>query len=131
MSIEANKAVVRRFWEEGWNGQNPARFDELMDARYAAVEKPWAAEVWAAYPDSRFAVEELIAEGDKVVSRFTWSGTQRGEFWGVPPTGKRMTVAGIWIHRVVDGRITWEGRFGQVDWLGWRRQIGLLPVEEA
>ena len=46
MSTEENKDIVRRCWEEGWNQINPARFDDLMDERYAAFEKAWAAEVW-------------------------------------------------------------------------------------
>ena len=127
MSTAENKAVVRRFWEEVWNRGNLDLLDELMDTEYAAFERPWATEVRAAFPDTHFAVDDLIAEGDKVVSRVTWSGTHRGEFSGVPPTGRRVTVPAIWIHRVVDGRITWEGRAGEADWLGFHHQLGLLP----
>ena len=129
MSVQENKAVVRRFWEEGWNQQNPDRFDELMDDRYAAFERDWSAEIWAAYPDTHFDLSEMIAEGDRVVSRVVWSGTHTGEFWGVAPTGKKMTGDAIFIHRVVDERILWDGRFGVIDLLSWHQQLGLAPQE--
>lgn len=127
MSVEDNKRIVRRFWEEGWNAKNPHLFDELMDEQYAAVERSWSAEVWAAYPDAHFDLIEMIAEGDKVVTRVRWTGTHKGRFWGVAPTGKTMTIDGRFIHRVVDGRITWEGRFPMIDMLSWHRQLGLAP----
>lgn len=129
MSVQENKAIVRRFWEEGWNQQNPDRFDELMDEQYSAFERDWSAEVWAAYPDTHFDLPEMIAEGDRVVSRVVWSGTHTGEFWGVAPTGKTITVNAMFIHRVVDGRIQWDGRFGVVDLLSWHQQLGLASQE--
>ena len=129
MSIDTNKAIVRRFWEAAWNAQNPDRFDELMDARYAALEHAWSAEVWAAYPDSHFDLEEMIAEGDKVTTRVVWTGTHQGEFWDVAPTGKTITVNAIFIHRIVDGRISFDGRFGVVDLFAWRQQLGLVPSD--
>lgn len=128
MSINENKAIVQRFGE-GWDEQNPDRFDELMDGQYVAVERPWSAEVWAAYPDSNFALRDMIAEGDKVVTRVTWTGTHPGAFWGVAPTGKTITVDGIFIHRVVDGRIQWDGRFGAVGVLSWHQQLGLATLD--
>lgn len=127
MSINENKTIVRRFWEEAWNAHNPDCFDELMDERYAALEHDWSTEVWTAYPDSHFDLEEMIAEGDKVMTRVVWTGTHRGEFWGVAPTDRTITVNGIFIHRVVDDRISWEGRFGVIDLLSWHQQLGLAP----
>ena len=126
MSVEENKAIVRRFFEEGWNGQNPDRFDELMDERYAAFEREWSAEVWAAYPDSQFELPEMIAEGDKVVTRVVWTGTHTGAFWGAAPTGNTITVNGVFFHRMADGRIQWDGRFGLIDLLSWQQQLGLV-----
>jgi len=62
-----------------------------------------------------------------VVTRFTWTGTHRGEFGGIPPSGRRISVAGIWIHRLEGGRIV-EGRdWGLVDWMSLLRQLGALP----
>ena len=124
MSTEGNKAVVRRLWEEVWNRADLAVADQIFDAAYAAHEKAFVPFVLAAFPDSRVTVEDLIAEGDKVVTRFTWRGTHHGEFMGVPPTGRRVEVGGIWIHRLENERIV-EGReWGQVDWLGLLRQLG-------
>ncbi len=128
MSAEENKAIVRRLYEEGWNGQNPDRFDELMDEQYAAVERDASAELWAAYPDSHFDLIEMIAEGDKVVTRVRWTAVHTGEFWGAAPTGKTITVDAMFIHRVADGRITWEGRFGVIDLLSWHRQLALVSA---
>jgi steroid delta-isomerase-like uncharacterized protein len=121
---EANKAVVRRLWEEVWNRADLAVADEIFDGAYAAHEKAFVPVVRAAFPDSHHAVEELTAEGDKVVTRFTWSGTHRGEFAGIPPTGRRVEMAGVWTHRLAGGRIV-EGReWGRFDWDGLLRQLG-------
>lgn len=129
MSVEDNKSIVRRFWEEGWDAKNPDIFDELMDEQYAAEDRAWSTVVWAAYPDARMELVEMIAEGNKVVSHVRFTGTHQGELWGVAPTGKTMTIDGMFIHRVVDGRITWEGRVPMIDMLSWYRQLGLVPGE--
>jgi steroid delta-isomerase-like uncharacterized protein len=101
--------------------------DAIFDEAYAAHEKAFVPLIRAAFPDSHHTIEDLIAAGDKVVTRFTWSGTHHGEFEGIPPTGRPISVQGIWIHRLKDGRIV-EGRdWGQVDWLGLLRQLGALP----
>jgi steroid delta-isomerase-like uncharacterized protein len=127
MSAEANKIIVRRLWDEVWNRGDLAVADAIFDEAYAAHEKAFVPLIRAAFPDSHHTIEDLIAEGDKVVTRFTWSGTHHGEFEGIPPTGRRISVQGIWIHRLKDGRIV-EGRdWGQVDWLGLLRQLGALP----
>ena len=127
MSAEANKIIVRRLWDEVWNRGDLAVADAIFDEAYAAHEKAFVSVVRSAFPDSHHAIEDLIAEGDKVVTRFTWSGTHHGEFEGIPPKGRRISVGGIWIHRLEDGRIV-EGRgWGQVDWLGLLRQLGALP----
>ncbi|MEV0032192.1 ester cyclase [Nocardia sp. NPDC050793] len=78
-----------------------------------------------AFPDLHVGVEDTIAEGDKVVSRNTVTGTHRGEYMNLPPTGKPITYNEIFIFRFIDGRIaeTW----GVVDVLGLMRQIGALP----
>ncbi|MDT0445011.1 ester cyclase [Streptomyces johnsoniae] len=78
-----------------------------------------------AFPDLHIAVEDLIAEGDKVVCRNTVTGTHRGEFMGVPPTGTSITYREIFIGRFTDGRVaeTW----GVVDLLSLMRQLGVAP----
>jgi steroid delta-isomerase-like uncharacterized protein len=126
MSAEANKAIVRRLWQEVWNRADLAVADAIFDDAYAAHEKAFVPVIRAAFPDSHHTIEDLIAEGDKVVTRFTWTGTHRGEFEGIPPSGRRISVAGIWIHRLEGGRIV-EGRdWGLVGWMSLR-QLDALP----
>ena len=79
----------------------------------------------AGFPDIHFAIEEQIAEGDKVLSRFEWTGTHRGEFLGVPATGRPVKVWGMVVDRLVDGRIK-ETRI-IMDTLGLMMQLGAIP----
>jgi steroid delta-isomerase-like uncharacterized protein len=79
----------------------------------------------AGFPDIHFAIEEQIAEGDKVLSRFEWTGTHRGEFLGVPATGRPVKVWGMVVDRLVDGRIK-ETRI-IMDALGLMMQLGAFP----
>jgi steroid delta-isomerase-like uncharacterized protein len=82
-----------------------------------------------AFPDLHLTVEDLIAEGDKVVGRTTVTGTHQGEYMGVPPTGKSVTYNEIFIFRFVNGRIaeTW----GVVDVFAQLKQLGVIPVERS
>jgi steroid delta-isomerase-like uncharacterized protein len=80
----------------------------------------------AALPDWHSEVEELVAEGDLVVERFTASGTHRGELMGVPPTGKTLVLQGIQIFRIKNDKIV--ERWGRLDELGLLRQLGLAPA---
>ncbi|MEV0180186.1 ester cyclase [Streptomyces sp. NPDC050625] len=89
-----------------------------------ALKRVWEV-LLRAFPDIHVAVEETITEGDKVVSRNTVTGTHRGEYQGLPPTGKTVTYNEIFIFRFTDGRIT-EIR-GIVDVLAQLRQLGALP----
>ena len=79
----------------------------------------------AAFPDLVFSIEEQVAEGDKVASRFEWSGTHQGEFLGVPATGRQVRVWGIVIDRLVEGRIK-DTRI-IMDIFGLMMQLGALP----
>jgi steroid delta-isomerase-like uncharacterized protein len=82
----------------------------------------------AVFPDIHFDVEDMIAEGDKVVSRYTVTGTHQGEFMGIPATGKPVKITTIWIHRLADGRIV-EGRdWGEWDRLSLLEQLGALSA---
>jgi steroid delta-isomerase-like uncharacterized protein len=140
MSTEANKAIVRRFWEEAFNKRNPEIVDELFDAAFmenapvAGMEpnreagKDGIRKTLAAFPDTRLTIDDLIAEGDRVVTRFTTSGTHTGEggLIPIPPTGKKVSTSGITIHRVANGKIveSWT----QADMLGMMQQLGLVPA---
>ena len=114
---ETNKALVQRMIDEVMNQQNLAVVDELFADDYLMHDPAWPMEVkgpegfkqWAGmmldpyFSDSHISAD-LIAEGDKVAVQWTWSGTHTGEFMGIPPTGRQITVAGISIHRFADGK---------------------------
>ena len=78
------------------------------------------------FPDFHVTSEDIIAEGDKVVSRWTASGTHKGELFGIPPTGKKATWKGISIYRFADGKIV--EAWGDADFLGLLQQLGVMPV---
>ncbi len=135
-----NKALNRRFVEEVINQGNIEAIDELIDPGVVdhAVPagfptgregaKQFFAMMRSAFPDLHLTIEDMIAEGDKVVMRSTWSGTHQGEFMGIPATGRRVTVSAIDISRVADGRIVehWE----QSDALGLMQQLGVVSPPE-
>ena len=80
----------------------------------------------AAFPDLRLVPGEAICQGDRVAMQFTMSGTHRGPFAGIPPTGKRFAIPGVAVGRVVVGRI--EELRGVFDGLGMMQQLGVLPA---
>ena len=127
MSLHQNKAIVRRLWEEVWNQNNLAVCDEIFDEAYAAHEKGFRAYFHTVLPDSHHTIEDLLAEGDKVVTRFRVTGTHQGEFLGVPATGKPISVTGMWIHRLENGRIVEGRQWGEWDALGFLQQVGAVP----
>jgi steroid delta-isomerase-like uncharacterized protein len=136
----ANKEAVRRFQDAANTGEEELlsnTIDELVDPD-AMIRTPLPIEATGAeklkevfarlhriYPDLHVEIEELIAEGDKVVSRNTVSGTHRGDYVGQPGTGKRVTYDEIFIFRFAGGRIveTW----GVVDVFSQMKQIGVIP----
>jgi len=83
----------------------------------------------AGFPDIVFAIQEQVSEGDKVVSRFEWTGTHRGEFLGIPATGRPVRVWGMVIDRLVEGRIK-ETRI-IMDTMGMMIQLGVIPAPGA
>lgn len=125
-----NKVFLQRFFEEIYNQGNLGVADELVAVTYvnhnpAPGEAPgreglkaFVAYLRRAFDDLRITIEDQIAEGDKVVTRFTISGRQEGEFAGIPPTGKFASVTAMGIHRMVDGRIV-------ESWLNWDA-LGLI-----
>ena len=137
MSTEGNKAVVRRFFEELLSTDNLALADEILspDFRFYFAGSPdpmdlkrykdFLAARRAAFPDRRFAVEDMIAEGDKVSARFTMRGTHNGELRGIAPSGREVTMSGIDIIRLKEGKMV-EDRV-EVDQLGMMQQLGVIP----
>ena len=134
-ATEANKALVRRMIEEGWNKHNLALLDELYaDCVYynpatgevkGEALKQFLASMLAAFPDIRFTIEDLVAEGDKVVTRWSCTGTHRGEFMGLAPTGKQLTPSALDIFRIVEGKVV-EERV-EFDTLRFFQQLGAVP----
>ena len=140
MSTETNKAVVHRYVEEGYNAGNMAVIDELFATDFVNHD-PSAPTVrdlegmkqlilaqHAAFADLRTTIEDLVADGDKVVKRFIVRGTHTGDFNGIPATGKQFTLEGIDILRLVNGKIQeiWIG----YDMLGVLQQLGVMPQPE-
>jgi predicted ester cyclase len=97
-----------------------------IEATGAELAKELFARLLRAYPDLQITIEDLIAEGDKVVSRNTVTGTHQGEYMGIPPTGNSVTYNEVIITRFADGRIveTWA----VVDVLAQMRQLGVIPT---
>jgi predicted ester cyclase len=121
---EYNKATVRRLVEEVLNGGRLELIDELYAPELAPAARRWIAPFRASFPDVHMEVVELIAEGDKLVGRFTCSATHLGEWLGHPPTGRRFErVDEVSIFRLRDGRITQVWTLE--DTLGRLQQLGL------
>jgi predicted ester cyclase len=138
MSTEANKIVVRHVFEEIFNRGNLAAADELIHpdlVEHANIPlcatgpetiRQVANFCRSILPDVHFAIEEMVAEGDKVFARTTLTGTNKGEFQGRPPTNKPVLSAQYHIARLVDGKMVehWEIR----DDLTFMQQLGVIPA---
>src|SRR2546427_8424369 len=133
MSAE-NKAIIRRMFEEVWNGRNPALLDDIFapnSVHHDAVnpdvgtgpkgQRSLYERYTSAFPDSHFTLDEVIAEGDLTVARWTVRGTHRGELTGIAPTGKQITVGGVSIARISRGKIVES--WSNWDALGLMQQI--------
>jgi len=137
MSIEENKVLVLRLFEEAWNKGNLEVSDELMSTEcvlhYRGATFPVSGEAgkaivgrWrTAFPDFQFLFEDCIAEKDRVVLRIPFRATHRGDFFGIAPTGKQIYVTEMLIARLKDGKIVemWE----EYDQLGMLQQLGAIP----
>lgn len=137
MSTEENKAIIRRYFEEIWNKGNLSEEEEFVATNVVVHAPPLpgaapgvqgAKEVATmfrtAFPDLKVIIEDLIAEGDKVVQRWTAHVTHQGDLLGIPPTGKKVTLTGINIFRLADGKIV--ERWGELDTLGMLQQLGVV-----
>jgi len=135
---ETNKAISGRVFDEMWNQGNPDVIDEIYSTDYVGhvINSPelhgtvGVKQIVTAYrvafPDLHFTIEAKIAEGDKVVTYWTVSGTHQGEFMGIPPTGKQFEGPGIDIHRIANGKIV--EAWGILDNFGTLQQIGVIPT---
>ena len=126
MSAEENKALVRREQEELWNhtGDLDAA-EELFAAGQAEAAKQEAADFRRGFPDVISTIEDLIAEGDKVVARWRSRATHRGDYMGIPQTGNRVEFTGISFYRIEEGKIA--ASWNIEDQYGLIQQIGAVP----
>lgn len=139
MSVEENKALVRRLIEEVFNRGAISLVDELFAPDFVEHEelppgippgreavKQLATMFRNAFPDFNVTIDDLIGEGDKVVVRSTWSGSHKGEFMGIAPTGKRVSFGVIDAIRLVGGKVV--EHWGQMDKMGLMQQLGVFPA---
>jgi steroid delta-isomerase-like uncharacterized protein len=135
---DSNQEVVRRLYVEVWNQRKLDVIDEIVSESHAlndptilgAAAGPEAYKIQvkkflAAFPDLRFTVEDVISEKDKLVAVWTITGTQKGEFLGIAPTHRKVSISGISIHQLADGKILdtqaiWDA-------LGLLQQLGVAP----
>ncbi len=137
MSAKSNIALVRHLYEEIDKG-NEAVLDEVFSPEYAEHDpastptsptglvglKQGFERFAAAFAESEHVIEDIFAAGDKVVVRVTGRGVHRGDYLGVPPTGKRVSMSGIAIYRIAHGKIVEE--WSQSDRLDFQRQLGIV-----
>jgi predicted ester cyclase len=125
MSAEANKAFIRRYFEALSGKDKPrATLDEYIADSYEEF-KEHIAVAEAAFPRYEMIAEDIIAEGDKVVVRATMRGVHKGDYMGIPPTGKQITNPFIIIYRIANGKIA--EHWIQVDAVGMMQQLGAMP----
>jgi predicted ester cyclase len=144
MSTEENKALIRRYYEEIDAAAKDDRGASVLDDFVAPTFvnrnpspgftpdleglKQAYEHFLGANPDGYHVVEDMIAEGDKVVTRLSAYGTQTGELFGIPPTDKRVSMTAIAIHRIENGKIV--EHWSELDNLGMMQQLGVIPLPE-
>ena len=143
--MEPAKHIIKRFVEGLWNARKLDLADEIFSEdcvthqlrsgilaepvrRGPQAMKEHVSNWLASFPDLRFHVEQMIAERDRVVSQLVMEGTHKGTWMGIPPTGKRLQIRMITIHRVENSKIAED--WVLVDSLGFFQQLGVLPGTE-
>jgi steroid delta-isomerase-like uncharacterized protein len=136
-ALEQNKKLVRHYFD-GWANRGDAAVADALIATNVVLRNPPAvvhslmqykqgmSAFHSAFPDLQFTIEEEIAEGDKIAVRWTLRATHLGEYQGRPPTGKAVTVTGISIFQIANGKI--QEIAVNMDRLGQFQQLGWLPV---
>jgi steroid delta-isomerase-like uncharacterized protein len=130
-----NKAIVRRLYKEVWNQRRLEVVDELISPSHALNDpiasdsqigpelyKRRVVDLTTSFPDLRFTIEDMIAEKEKIVACWTITGTHKGEFMDIPATGRKVSVEGITIHLIKNGKIL--DSYARWDALGLMRQLG-------
>jgi steroid delta-isomerase-like uncharacterized protein len=134
---DSNKEVIQAFLEDVINQGRFERANDLVKEDFVELDplpgqeqgreglKAVIHDLRSAFPDMHWVVKEMAAEGDKVVTRFVWTGTQRGVFLGIPATGRSVEVKGVVIDRLEDGKMA-DSRI-LMDTLGLMQQLGVIP----
>jgi len=135
---EENKTVIRRSFEELWNKGNLSVADQLFSPNYThhdpatpdvgrgpESEKKRATLYRTAFPDLQLTIEDIIAEGETVMARWSCRGTHKGDLRGIAPTGKQFTISGVSVARLANGKMA----EGWVNWdaQGLMQQLGVVP----
>jgi steroid delta-isomerase-like uncharacterized protein len=133
-----NKEVIQAFLDDVINEGRLERADDLAKEDFVELDplpgqeqgreglKAVIRQLRTAFPDMHWVVKEMVAESDKVVTRFVWTGTQRGEFLGIPATGRSVEVKGVVIDRLEDGKMA-DSRI-LMDTFGLMQQLGVIPA---
>jgi len=142
MSREQNKALLSRMIEEVFNRGKISLVDDFLAPDFVEQEelppgippgpegvKQLSSLFRSAFPDLKVKIDDTIADGDKVVVRCTWSGTHKGEFMGIPPTGKSVSFGVIDIVRFAGGKIV--EHWGQMDAMRMMQQLGAVSRPAA
>ncbi len=141
MSAEENKRISIRLAEEAFSQGNLDVVDEIVADNYVNHDpaappdlppgregvKALASFYRSAFPDAQLTIEDAIAEGDTVVTRWTGRGTHQGDFAGIPATGKQVTITGITIDRIEGGKIVES--WNEYNQLGLLQQLGAIPEQ--
>lgn len=135
---EENKAIVRQFWQEGWEQGNQAVFDEICAGDFVnhdpnvpevidleSYKQHVALHVSAFRADKAVEIDEMVAQGDEVAVRWTWRATHEGAYMGIPPSGSQLTLTGMTFHRLAEGKVA--ENWHQYDALGFMQQLGVVP----
>ncbi len=137
MSFEENKKIVRRY-QNIYNSNNLDALDEIMAFDVLTPKimpnmppglegaKAVHQKTLVGMPDFHTEIQDLIAEGDKVVARVIMTGTHTGDFYGIPPTGKHVSFTGMYIARIADGKIA--EHWGEEDGVSLLQQLGVLSI---
>ena len=135
--MTSNRDLSKRFIEEVINGRNLSAIDETVAEDFVYIDstigtvkgrdglKDLFSRLFVAFPDLVWTVEQEVSEGDTIVSRYSWTATNDGEYRSTPPTHKKVTANGVSINRFSNGRLA-ETRMLRDD-LGLGRQLGVIP----
>lgn len=137
MPAAQNRAALERAVANFNNMAHRERYLDLYDAKlafYGVGPGPMDLEgtgqfyrgLWAAFPDGQLTIDDVVTEGEKLACRFAFPATHRGDFLGIPPTGKRITLAGNTILRFANGKCV--ERWNNADMLGLLQQLGAVPT---